>query len=79
MNRYTFSLILTTFLLFLLTGRIRIYAQDTTGGGTTPSGEVDINVDVHAGEVWYANWWVWVIGLAVFIIIIVAIVSAGRK
>lgn len=67
--------ILTAFLIFLATGRLRLYAQN---GTSTPS-EVDINVDVESDSTWYSAWWVWVLGIAIFLIIIVAIVSAGRR
>jgi hypothetical protein len=65
--------ILTAFLLFLVTGRLRLYAQ------TEVPSEVDINVNVDSGDTWYSAWWVWVLGIAIFLIIIVAIVSAGRR
>ena len=59
-------------MFFLLTGKLK--AQE--GGGEV---DVDINADTGGGDMWYNNMWVWVIGIALFIIIIVAIVSAGRK
>lgn len=58
---------------FIYTGKIM--AQE--GGGTK---EVDVDISAEGGgDMWYNNMWVWVIGIALFIIIIVAIVSAGRK
>lgn len=49
----------------------RIFAQDKA---------VDININTkHEPAAWYSAWWVWVVGLAVFVIIIVAIISAGKK
>ena len=67
--RYLMSLLIT----FFYTGRI--IAQEGAEG---------VNVDIETettggGDIWYNNVWVWVIGIALFIIIIVAIVSAGRK
>ena len=44
-----------------------LLAQDGDDGGL----DVDINVD-GGGAQWYENYWIW-IGLAVFIIILVAI------
>jgi len=45
------------------------------------NGQTDINIDINGGgtAAWYTAWWVWIIGIALFIIIIVAIVSAGRR
>jgi len=41
--------------------------------------DIDINTHEGGGGAWYNNWWVWVIGLALFVIILVAIISAGKK
>jgi hypothetical protein len=45
--------------------------------------KVDVDIDVGKKEVvetpWYGAWWMWAIGIALFVIIIVAIVSAGKK
>jgi hypothetical protein len=41
-------------------------------------GGLDIDIDLNNEPMWYESIWLW-IGLAVFIIIIVAIVSAGKK
>lgn len=61
-------------LLILVTGLLysaRISAQDK---------DIDIHINTDADNVaWYNLWWVWVIGTALFIIILVAIVSARRK
>lgn len=52
-----------------------IFAQDVPK-------KVDVDVDVSGpssgGTVWYGNWWVWAIGIAVFLIIIVALTNRGR-
>lgn len=67
-----FKVLLSMIICFLYTGRI--YAQEG------PAGEVDVNIRTETGgDMWYNNMWVWVIGIALFIIILVAIVSAGRK
>jgi len=39
--------------------------------------EVDINAD--GGSVWYGQPWVWAVGVAVFIVIIVAITRSNSK
>lgn len=42
--------------------------------------EIDVNINTDGGGgAWYTAWWVWVIGLAVFVIILVAIISAGKR
>jgi len=37
--------------------------------------EIDVNKN---GGAWYTAWWVWV-GLALFVIVLVSIVSAGKR
>jgi hypothetical protein len=39
---------------------------------------VDVRIETNGGDVWYGQWWIWAILLAVFIIIIVAITNRGR-
>ena len=41
---------------------------------------LDVNVDVNkGGSGWYANPWVWIVGAAVFILLLVAIVRGGSR
>ena len=49
-------------------------AQDGGGGK-------DVNVNVNTkGDAWYASPWVWVVGAAVFILLLVALTrGSGRK
>lgn len=54
----------------ILTGTL--FAQDAK----------DVNLDVTVGskgDGLMTNWWMWLVGLAIFVIIIVAIVSASRR
>lgn len=42
--------------------------------------DVKVDVDINnkgAGAAWYGNWWVWAIGVAVFLIVIVALTNRG--
>jgi len=42
--------------------------------------KVDVNLNLNNGETqWYAEPWMWVVGGAIFIIIIVAILSGRSK
>jgi hypothetical protein len=49
-----------------------IWAQD--GGGK----DVNVNVNTKNGA-WYASPWVWVIGAAIFILLLVAISRGGSR
>lgn len=44
-------------------------------------GAMDVNVDINKGGEagWYANPWVWIVGAAVFILLLVAIVRGGSR
>ena len=57
------------FIIGLLTS-VRTWAQDKA---------IDVNVNTGGGDAWYGQWWVWVVGIALFVIILVAIVSASKK
>ena len=57
--------------LMLVVANLLIFAQEKT----------DVNVDINKGNGgnWYASPWVWVVGAAVFIILLVALTSGGRS
>ena len=50
-----------------------LWAQEKTTDVT-----IDVNKDTNTAN-WYASPWVWVIGAAVFIILLVALTSGGRS
>lgn len=40
----------------------------------------DINVNINTkGNAWYASPWIWVVGAAVFILLLVALTRGGRR
>lgn len=52
-----------------------LYAQEQTR-------KVDVDIDLNGskgGAAWYGNWWIWAIGIAVFLIIIVALTNRGSR
>lgn len=53
-----------------------LWAQDSGGSSTTTSSK-KVDVSVSSNE-WYTSPWVWVIGAAVFILLLVALVGGGR-
>ena len=60
------------FLVMALLASVWTYAQDEAA-------KVDVNVTkTTTTENWYASPWVWVIGIAVFVLLLVAILR-GRK
>jgi hypothetical protein len=56
---------------------VMLMAQDNTTGGSSETKSVDISV--NKTESWYASPWVWIIGAAVFILILVALLSGGSS
>jgi len=46
------------------------YAQDK---------KVDVDINTNSGSNWYAQPWVWVVGAAVFILLLVALTRSGSK
>lgn len=41
--------------------------------------DVKIDADADGGGAWYASPWVWVVGAAVFILLLVALTRGGRR
>jgi len=52
------------------------FAQDQTGGGTAGGGGMTTTTTT---EVWYGHWWVWAVGIAVFLIIVIALTNRGGR
>jgi hypothetical protein len=49
------------------------FAQDpSTSGGTTTTTSTST-------EVWYGQWWIWAVGVAVFLIIVIALTNRGGR
>ena len=40
---------------------------------------LDVNINVKKEDEWYKQPWVWVIGAAVFVLLLVAILRGGKK
>lgn len=40
--------------------------------------EIDVNVNTHKNDFW-GQPWVWIVGAAIFILLLVAILRGGRK
>ena len=41
---------------------------------------IDLNVNVNKGDdLWYRQPWVWVVGAAVFILLLVALLKSGKR
>lgn len=62
---------LVLFILSLV--QVAVWAQDTTSTSTSTS------VSVTKEESWYTSPWVWVIGAAVFILLLVALLGGKRN
>ncbi|RYZ30592.1 MAG: hypothetical protein EOO10_02285 [Chitinophagaceae bacterium] len=67
MKKFVFSLIAAFYSTLLL-------AQE----GETKNVNIDINTDGNAGT-WYTQPWVWIVGAAVFILLLVALTRGGRR
>jgi len=59
--------------LLTILANIYLFAQDKT---------TQVDVDINKGTSdsnWYASPWVWIVGAAVFILLLVALTSGGRS
>ena len=41
--------------------------------------QVDVNINTNSGGNWYAQPWVWIVGAAVFVLLLVALTRSGSK
>lgn len=45
----------------------------------TPSVDLTVKTTRTTSTMWYSEWWVWAVGIAVFLIVIVALTTRGRR
>ncbi|MBD0284946.1 MAG: hypothetical protein M3342_02705 [Bacteroidota bacterium] len=64
------------YLSFLTTLYSVLLLAQEGGGGTK---KIDVNVNTGGGGNWYASPWVWVVGAAVFILLLVALTRGGGR
>lgn len=58
--------------IIVVMGNICAYAQDTK--------KLDVDIDVNKGDnTWYMQPWAWVVGGAVFILLLVALLRSNKK
>jgi len=70
------------FLVMLCCMQTVLWAQDNSGGGGGDNGgtsKTEVNITADTGDAWYTSPWVWVIGAAVFILLLVALTSGSRS
>jgi hypothetical protein len=53
-----------------------VFAQDQQPSG---SGSTTTTVTTHQSTYWYSSPWVWVLGAAIFILLLVALLRGGSK
>ena len=60
--------------LALFASVIYVLAQDASGGSSS-----SVTTTHTESQTWYAQPWVWIVGAAVFILLLVALVSSNRR
>jgi hypothetical protein len=65
-------LLFATVILISFISSIKAFAQ------SVPE-KVEVDVNTNGDAVWYGQPWIWAVGVAVFIIIIVAITRSGNR
>lgn len=66
------------FILALAVVYCGIFTSVKTFAQSVPE-KVDVDISAGGDSVWYGQPWVWAIGVAVFIVIIIAITRSGNK
>jgi hypothetical protein len=56
---------------------LAVLAQDTTTSSSTTSSTSRVSITTEEGAEWYTSPWVWLIGAAVFILLLVALLRGG--
>ncbi|WP_207422910.1 hypothetical protein [Desertivirga brevis] len=62
----------------LITINILFGGGETAYAQTTVPDRVDVNINTNA-DGWYAQPWVWIVGVALFIIVVIAITRSGSR
>lgn len=82
LKSYSFKMLAMSLLFALM--QLIVFAQDSNGGGATTSGTSSTttkSVDVTNASTdsnWYASPWVWVVGAALFILLLVALLGGSK-
>ena len=71
--KYWFTLVIFTFVQTLL------LAQDSGSTSTTETKSSSTKISISEEGNWYASPWVWVVGAAVFILLLVALTRGGGR
>ena len=56
-----------------------LYSVLVMAQGESGTKSVDVNINTDKSGNWYASPWVWVVGAAVFILLLVALSRGGRR
>jgi hypothetical protein len=82
-KQFTLQGLITLLMLFFM--QSVLFAQDQgggTGGGTGGGsaegggGGVNVNITENGGD-WYAQPWVWIVGVALFVLLLIALLRGG--
>ncbi|GAA4747596.1 hypothetical protein [Flavisolibacter ginsenosidimutans] len=73
-----------SFFFFAFTVSFALWAQDQTDGNSTSGSSsttktTNIHVSGDSSTTWYTQPWVWVIGAAIFILLLVALLSGNKN
>ena len=73
------------FLLFFNLFSLALLAQENTGStdetttSKTSTTTTDVNITSNSSGEWYTQPWIWVVGAAVFILLLVALMRGGSR
>ena len=73
----TFKSMITLFMLCFI--QTVLWAQDNSGSTTTSTSTTHITSSGGGDSNWYTAPWVWIVGAAIFILLLVALTSGSRK
>jgi len=51
-------------------------SQTSSGGGSSVN---TTTTTTSSSEAWYGHWWIWAVGVAVFLIVVIALTNRGGR
>lgn len=72
MNKLTNAITKLSLLIFSFLAPALLFAQDN-------GAKIDVDINKHEGSAWYTNPIVWIVGAAVFILLLVALLRGNNS
>jgi hypothetical protein len=79
LQAFFFLVVFNLFSIVVLAQETTEGEQSTTSSKTTTTKSTDINISADNTGEWYTQPWVWIVGAAVFILLLIALLRGGGR